>query len=123
MKWFISWLVFIAFTGCTTTRRIDGSPTELQQFINSGGLLKPGDHVRIVTADEKAHRIAITKVEPGQIVGPNESVPVDEIVSLEIEKLKPAKPLQIDTKLLTDWLIAIGAYAMKPITVDSTPTL
>jgi hypothetical protein len=46
MKWFISWLVFIAFTGCTTTRRIDGSPTELPQFINSGGLLKPGDHVQ-----------------------------------------------------------------------------
>jgi hypothetical protein len=36
-------------------RPIDGSPKELQQFINSGELPKRGDRIRGVSADKKAH--------------------------------------------------------------------
>jgi len=75
MKFFTALALIIAVAGCTTMQPIDGSPTELQHFINSGELLKPGDRVRIVTADQKTHRFAITKVEAGLIVGSNESVP------------------------------------------------
>jgi hypothetical protein len=122
MKCFTAWVLIIALTGCTTMRPIDGSPKELQQFINSGELLKPGDGVRIVTADEKAHRFAITKVDAGLIVGPRRSVSVDQVMSLEIEKVKPAASFPFDTKSATDWLIVLGAFALKPITVDSTPS-
>jgi hypothetical protein len=52
MKCFSVCVLIIAVTGCTTLRPIDGTPKELQQFINSGELLQPGDRVRIVSADD-----------------------------------------------------------------------
>jgi hypothetical protein len=118
VKGFTACVLTIAVTGCTTMRPIDGSPTELQRFINAGELLKQGDRVRIVTVDEKAHRIAITKVEAGLIVGANESVPVDQVRSLEIEKVK-SFPFGI--KDAVPWAIAIAAFAPKPVSVDATP--
>jgi hypothetical protein len=90
MRWFTAWAVIIALTGCTTLRTIDGTPSELQQFINSGELIKPGDRIRIVTADEKAHRFAITKIEAGLIVGLHGSVPVDQ---------RLAMPADLDTQI------------------------
>jgi hypothetical protein len=43
MKWLTPYLLLIALTGCTTLRPIDGTPKELQQFMNSGDAfaLKP----------------------------------------------------------------------------------
>jgi len=121
MKWLTPYLLLIALTGCTTLRPIDGTPKELQQFMNSGELLKPGDRVRIVTADQKVHQFAITKIEAGLIMGPHESLSVDQVIYLEIEKAKLAAPLPFDAKLATVWLIALSAFALKPITVESTP--
>lgn len=121
MKGFTACVLTIAVTGCTTMRPIDGSPTELQRFINAGELLKQGDRVRIVTADEKAHRIALTKVEAGLIVGANESVPVDQVRSLEIEKVKSAPSFPFGIKDAVPWAIALAAFALKPISVDATP--
>jgi hypothetical protein len=121
MKRFTAWALIIAVTGCTTMRPIDGNPTELQQFINSGELLKPGDRVRIVTADERVHRFAISKVEAGLIVGPNESVPVERVMSLEVEQAKTATSFPFGIRDAVPWAIAIAAFAMKPITVDATP--
>jgi hypothetical protein len=121
MKSFTAWVLIIAVTGCTTLRPIDGSPTELRQFINSGELLQPGDRVRIVTADQKTHRFAITKIETGLIVGPNESVSVDQVMSLEVENVKSPVASPFDLKTAVPWAIAIAAFALKPITVGSTP--
>jgi hypothetical protein len=121
MKCFTAWVLIIAVTGCTTMRPIDGSPAELHRFMNSGELLKPGDRVRIVTADEKTHRFAITQFGAGVIVGPNESIPVDQVISLEVAKVKSPLKFSFDKKAVTDCLIAVSAYALKPITVDSTP--
>jgi hypothetical protein len=122
MKWLTTWVFMITLTGCTALRPIDGSPKELQELINAGELLKPGDRVRIVTADEKTHRLAITKIEAGLIVGPNESVPIDQIMFLEMENSKTPASLPFDPKVATVWLIMLGAFALKPITVDSTPS-
>jgi hypothetical protein len=121
MKWFTAWAFIIALTGCTTPRPIDGSPEELRQFINSGELLKVGDRVRIVTADKNAHRFAITKVDAGLIVGSNESVPIDEVISLEVEKAKSARSISFDAKDAFPWVLLMAAFALKPLTVDSTP--
>src|SRR5580704_12673563 len=121
MRLLAACLLIIAVSGCTTMRPIDGGPADLQRFIDSGELLKRGDRVRIVTADEKTHRFAITKIAGGVILGANECVPVDEVMTLAIEKPKSVASFPFDTKLVTDWVIALGAYALKPITVDSTP--
>jgi hypothetical protein len=122
MKFFTAWVFIIAVSGCKTMQPIDGSPTELRQFINSGQLLKPGDRVRIVTADEKVHRFAIKKVEAGLIVGPNESIPIAQVISLEVQKAKSPAAFPFVPNAVTDYLIAIAAFALKPITFDSTPT-
>ena len=121
MKCFTACALIIALAGCTTLRPIDGSPKELQQCINSGALLKPGDRTRIVTADEKVHRFAITKVEAGLIVGPNESVPVDEVISLEVENVKSPVSISFDLKDAVPWALLMAAFALKPITVSATP--
>jgi hypothetical protein len=124
MKWFTAWAFIIAVTGCTTMRPIDGTPKELQQFINSGELLKPGDRVRIVTADDKTHRFAITKIEAGLIVGSNESVPVDQVMCVEkrqFQKIESPVSFSFDKKVAIDSLIAIAAFALKPRSVDATP--
>ena len=102
-------------------RPIDGSPTELRQFINSGELLGPGDRIRVVTADDKTHRLAITKVEAGLIVGPNESVPIDQVMSLEIEMAKFSVSIPFNLREAVPWAIVIAAFALKPITIDATP--
>jgi hypothetical protein len=124
MKWFTACLLIIAATGCTTMRPIDGSPKELQQLINSGELLKPGDRVRIVTADEKAHRFEVTKVEAGLIIGSNESVPVDQVMYVEerqFRKIEFPVSFSFDQDVAIDSLIAIAAFALKPSTVNATP--
>jgi len=124
MKSFTALALIIALTGCITMQAIDGSPTELQHFINSGELLKPGDRVRIVTADQKTHRFAITKVEAGLIVGSNESVPVDQVMCVEkrqFQKIESPVSFSFDKEVAIDSLIAITAFALKPSRVDPTP--
>jgi hypothetical protein len=124
MKWFTACLLIIAAAGCTTMRPIDGSPTELQQFINSGDLLKPGDRVRIVTADDKAHRFVVTKVDAGLIVGINESILVDQVMYLEkrqFQKVVFPVSFSFDKEVAVDSLIAIAAFALKPSRVDAIP--
>jgi hypothetical protein len=120
----LAWILTMAISGCTTMRPVDGSPAELQQYINSGELLEAGDRVRIVTADQKAHRFAITKIEAGLIVGSNESVPIDQVVYVEKRQFqKPEFPVSFsfDKDIAFDSLIAIAAFALKPSSVNATP--
>jgi hypothetical protein len=114
MKCFTAWILIIAVTGCETMRPIEASPSELQQHINSGDLLKPGDRVWIITSDEKAHRFVVTNVETGLIVGPNESVPVDQVMYLEkrqFENVKVPISFSFDGEASIAALIALAAYA------------
>ena len=122
MKFLTACLLIISVTACTTLRPNDGSPIELQQFINSGGLLSPGDRVRIVTADENVHCFAITKVGAGLISGANELVAVDQVVSLEVAQVKSPASFSFDPRAAVPWAIAIAAFALKPTTVDATQT-
>ena len=54
-------------------------------------------------------------------MGPNESVPVDQVRSLEIEKVKSAASFRFGIKDAVPWAIAIAAFALKPVSVDATP--
>jgi hypothetical protein len=124
MKCFTAWVLIICVTGCTTMRPIDGSPTELRQLISSGELLKPGERVRIVTADDKAHRFAITKVEAGLIAGPKESIPVDRVMYLEkreFQRIESPMSFPFDTKAAVASLLAIAVLTLKPNGFNATP--
>jgi len=70
-------------TSCTTLSPITGNPDDLRRGINTGTLLKAGDSVSIVTADGRTHRFEVTGIADGVIRGRTESVPVDQVVSVE----------------------------------------
>lgn len=124
MNFFVACTLVIAVSGCTTMQPIDGCPEELRRSINSGDLLQPGDRVRIVTADEKVHWFAISRVEAGLIVGPKESLRIDQVMYLEkrqFQKIEFPVSFTFDKEVAVDSLIAITAFALKPSSVNSTP--
>jgi hypothetical protein len=83
--------VLIICAGCTTLRPIEGSLTEL----NSGELLKTGDRVLIITTDQKQHRFTVKSVGAGLIQGPSESIPVEQISSLEKRQFSRGKTIAL----------------------------
>src|ERR1700733_4601973 len=93
MKRIIVLVAIISCTGCTTLRPIDGTPTELQQRINSGQLLKAGDRVVILTTDHQAHRFAGTGIDAGRIEGKAESIQVNQVVSLDRRQFSRVRTL------------------------------
>ena len=91
MRRCIALIAIISFAGCTTLRPIEGTPAELQQRLNSGDLLKSGDRVSIVTADHKTHVFKVTAVSTGFIEGRMQSVPVDQVVSVQKRQFSSTK--------------------------------
>lgn len=91
MRCFIALAATISLAGCTTLRPIEGTPTELQQRLNSGDLLESGDRVSIVTADHKTHVFRVTAVSAGFIEGRGQSVPVDQVVLVQKRQFSRAK--------------------------------
>jgi hypothetical protein len=118
MKRFSLIVVLTICTGCTTLRPIDGNPAELRQRIYSGDLLKPGDRVVIVASDGKAHRFAIKSVDAGLIQGRSESVPIDQVVSLQQRKFSRAKTAALVIGIgLACSVIGLAAYAATHLSV------
>jgi hypothetical protein len=87
--------VLIICAGCTTLRPIEGSPTELAQRLNSGELLKTGDRVLIITTDQKQHRFTVKSVGADLIEGLSESIPVEQISSLEKRQFSRGKTIAL----------------------------
>ena len=90
-------LLLCAATGsaCTTLRPVGVSTDEAQRLIAAGELLKPGDKVRLFTADGKAHEFEITAIDAadGTVKGATDSVRVAEIVTVANRELSVGKTL------------------------------
>jgi hypothetical protein len=93
MRCSLALIAVLSFAGCTTLRPIEGTPTELQQRLNSGDLLESGDRVSIVTADYKTHVFKVTAVSASSIEGRRQAVPVDQVVSVQRRQFSAAKTL------------------------------
>ena len=76
-------ILIICMVGCTTLRPITGRPSDLQQGIAFGELLKSGDRVKIETIDNKVHQFTVTSIEPNVISGQHESIAIDQIASIQ----------------------------------------
>lgn len=83
MKCCISWVLIIAFSGCTTLRPIGAEQADFSQRIASGELLKVGDHVVIETRDGQTYEFDVTSLSTTSIDGKRWSIPTDQVVSLE----------------------------------------
>jgi hypothetical protein len=98
--------------GCTTLKPVTATPADLRQRINAGELLKAGDSVVIVTADGTSHRLEVTAVAGGLVQGRTESVPVDQIVSLEKRTVRAGRTLDfVLLGLLIAGLATLAAVA------------
>jgi hypothetical protein len=118
MKRFSLIVIIIICTGCTTLQPIEGSPAELRQRINSGDLLKPGDRVVIVASDGKSHRFAIKQVDAGLIQGRTESVPIEQVVTLQRRQFSRVKTAALVIGIgLACTVIGLGAYAATHLSI------
>ncbi len=93
MKGFSTSVLIITVTGCTTLRPVNLTADEIPQQISSGELLKRGDHVVIQTRDWRTHEFDITSLSGVAIGGEHESIPVDQIHSIEKRELNANKTL------------------------------
>jgi hypothetical protein len=97
MKRLIVLAALISFAGCTSLRPVEGTTDELQNRINSGGLLAGGDRISVVTADAKTHKFRVRVIREGMIegrmdiAGGTDRVPVDQIVSLQKREFSRTK--------------------------------
>jgi hypothetical protein len=104
----------IVNAGCTSLQPIAGSPAELQQRIS---VLKPGDRVLIVTTDKKSHRFAVTGIGEGLIQGQGDTVPVDQVVSLEKREYSPGKTWGLVGGLAAATVLGVFIYAATHLAV------
>jgi predicted hydrolase (HD superfamily) len=79
-----SLLCTIVGSGCMTLHPTTVSTDEVRRLILAGELLKPGDNVRLVTADQQVHkfRVAAVDVDAGVVSGEGDAVRIAEIVGV-----------------------------------------
>jgi hemin uptake protein HemP len=116
MRCLIPLIAVVSLVGCTTLRPIEGTSPELQQRITSNELLKPGDHVLIITTDGKGYTFTVTKIHSGVIEGRSVSIPVDQVASVEKREFSEGKTIALVavTVLVIGGLVAIAAAHTAP---------
>jgi hypothetical protein len=77
--------------GCTTLQPIANAPSDLSQHFGDGGVLKPGDRVIITTTSGAKHQFRVSSVHDEVIYGDHDSVPFNEIASVQRRELSEAK--------------------------------
>jgi hypothetical protein len=118
MKRLVLFTLLIVNSGCTTLRPIEGSPSVLRQRIESGDLLKSGDRVSIVTADDKKHRFAIKSIHAGIIQGRSDSVPIEQVMTIQQRQFSRAKTAGLIIGIaIAGSLIGLGVYAASHLSV------
>ncbi len=105
--------LILSNAACTTLEPVDVPADELRQQLRAGSLVKSGDRVRLVTADETVHKFKITEInlEQDKVLGRNAEVPIEEIVALETRELSVGR-----TSLLTGG-VGIGVAALIAIAI------
>lgn len=112
-KLLVSALLILSCVACTTLESVAVPADELQSQLRAGMLVKPGDRVRLVTADETVHRFRVTEIssEQGVVIGRNERVLMDEIVAVETREVSVGR-----TALLTGG-VGVGAAILIAIAI------
>lgn len=79
-----SLLCTLMASGCMTLHPTTASTDEVRRLILAGELLKAGDSVRLITADQQVHNFRIDAIDAdaGVVSGGGDSVRVAEIVDV-----------------------------------------
>ncbi len=79
-------LIYACVSGCASTIPINpGDPQELATRV------RPGDNVALVTRGGTRAEFVVTAVDGTSITGNGTRYPLDELQSLQVEKVDPAK--------------------------------
>lgn len=110
---FLSILLVIINTACTTLTPVDVPPEELQQRLREGTLVSAGDRVKLVTADGAVHKFRVTDIslEQDMVLGRDTGVPINEVVAVQTREVSAGR-----TALLTGG-IGIGFAALIAIAI------
>jgi hypothetical protein len=93
MKCFTVWVLIIVLSGCTTLRPISAAQPDLSLDIASGKILKVGDHLVIGTRDRQTYEFEVISFSATSIDGKGNSIPIDQVVSLEKRVVNGKKTL------------------------------
>ena len=109
MKQVILAIVVLLSCACTTLQPTAASPEELQHMITQENLLEPGDRVRLVTADGAVNKFRVREIdlENGMVVGPKESVPIQDIVAVETREVSIGKTAALAGGVAAIWAILL----------------
>lgn len=77
--------------GCTTVNRVDITPTELRDELRTGGVVKTGDQVTVVSEVQGDLTFLVTDVDGESIKGDSVEVPINEILLLEKREFAPLR--------------------------------
>jgi hypothetical protein len=83
----------LASSACTTLGPKLATPKEVPCQLLPGELLQHGDRVTLVTSDEIVYELPATEIdfEQGFVIGPEEQVPIADIVAVETRELSMGK--------------------------------
>jgi hypothetical protein len=109
MKLVITAALVLLCCACTTLRPTEASPEELQHRITHDNLLEPGDRLRLVTADGAVYKFRVMKIDyvNGMVIGPNDSVPIQDIVAVETREFSIGKTAALTGGLAGVYLILL----------------
>jgi hypothetical protein len=115
MRAIIVWALSLSLVGCTSLHAIQVPPAELQREILAGALLKSGDQVVVGTADGRSIEFRVSAIRGGELVGKDQSVPIDQIVSLRKREPSVAKTAGLVAVIAVGVLAVAGtAYMSRP---------
>jgi len=83
----ITLMVLLMFTGCTSMRAIEPTPTAAQQYF------KVGDIITVHTIDNTVYEFEVVEITEDSVVGKRQQIPFNEIEKLEQKKVGIVKSL------------------------------
>jgi predicted small lipoprotein YifL len=107
--------LLLAATACTSLKPIELPPEDLQQKIVSENILQPGKRAKIVTTDEKIHKVKVRRVdaESGIIETDGDPVQIVDIVAVETKEFSMGKTALLAAGTYT--VLALIAIAVAPV--------
>lgn len=101
IKKFISILLIICISGCTSLDVVDTTTSnDLNELI--------GNNVFITTVDNVKHEFEVTQIDKNYIYGNNVAIPITDVQSIEVETIGLFKTLTLSTVV---FLVASGILA------------
>ncbi|MFT4788487.1 MAG: hypothetical protein ACI95X_001300 [Paraglaciecola sp.] len=95
---------------CMTITPVELSPDALHQRIATGEIIKPGDNIKIVTADGSHHEFRVTALTSTQVTGEEQTFEISDIIAVENRKVSWGKTALLvgGTYLITLTLVIIS---------------